>query len=148
MAEINTSRTYANLLCAVAREMIASRRYLVSARMAEEDDQRQAAVLFRYISARRNSHAEAHLRQLDALEGVGARQGADAAIEHLKASIAHARHEYAVTYPEMARTARDEGFDEIADWFERVAEANRAQACRFEQVLEQATQSQPVGFGT
>src|SRR5689334_13155349 len=46
MAETTTSRTYANLLCAVAREMIASRRYLACASVAEEEDRREAAVLF------------------------------------------------------------------------------------------------------
>ena len=148
MAEITASRTYSNLLCAVAHEVIASRRYLVFACVAEEEDQRQAAVLFRKMSARRNSNAEAHLRLLDALEDAGAHHGTGAAVAHLKVSIAHALHEYAVMYPGMARTARDEGFDEIADWFEMVAEASRARACRFEQVLEQATQSQSVGFGT
>ena len=147
MAEFTTSRTYANLLCAIAHEMIASRRYLVFARVAEEEDRQQAAVLFRYISARRKSHAEAHLRLLDALDDARAHHGSSTAIEHLKASIANAFHEYAVTYPGMASTARDEGFDEIADWFDRAAEASRAQACRFEQALE-ATQLKSVGFGT
>ncbi len=147
MAEFTTSRTYANLLCAIAHEMIASRRYLAFARVAEEEDQQQAAVLFRYISTRRKSHAEAHLRLLDALEDARALQSSDTAIEHLKASIAHAFQEYAVTYPGMARTARDEGLDEIADWFDLVAEARRAQACRFEHALE-ATQLKSVGFGT
>src|SRR5215813_13117420 len=40
MAETTTGRTYANLLCAVAREMIASRRYLACASVAEEEDRR------------------------------------------------------------------------------------------------------------
>ena len=147
MAETTTSRTYANLLCAVAREMMASRRYLACASVAEEEDRRETAVLFRYISTRRKSHAEAHLQMLDALENARAHKGSDTASEHLKVSIAHALHESTVTYPKMARTARDEGFDEIAGWFDALAEASRAQACRFEQALE-ATQSQSVGFGT
>lgn len=147
MAEIITSRTYANLLSAFAHEMIDSRRYLVFASVAEGEDRQHAALLFRYIAARRKSHAEAHLRLLDALDDASAPHGSGTAIEHLKASIARALHEYTVTYPGMARTARDEGFDEIADWFDMVADASRAQARRFEQVIE-ATQSQSVGFGT
>lgn len=147
MAETTTSRTYANLLCALAHEMIASRRYSIFARVAEEEDRREEAVLFRYFSTRRKSHAEAHLRLLDALDDACEQHGSGTAIEHLKVSIAHALHASTVSYPAMARMARDEGFDEIAGWFDRVAEARRAQAHRFEQALE-ATQSQSVGFGT
>ena len=34
-------------------------------------------------------------------------------------------------YPSMARTARDEGLDEIADWFETLAKAEKSHAGRF-----------------
>jgi rubrerythrin len=39
-------------------------------------------------------------------------------------------------YPGMAKTARDEGFDEIADWFETLAKAERSHANRFTKALE------------
>ena len=38
-------------------------------------------------------------------------------------------------YPGMAKTARDEGFDEIADWFETLAKAEKAHAGRFTALL-------------
>ena len=38
--------------------------------------------------------------------------------DNLKAAIAGETHEYTDMYPGMAKSARDEGFDEIADWFE------------------------------
>ena len=45
-------------------------------------------------------------------------------------------HEYTDMYPGMAKTARDEGFDEIADWFETLAKAERSHANRFTKALE------------
>ena len=46
-------------------------------------------------------------------------------------------HEYTDMYPGMARTARDEGFDEIADWFETLAKAERSHANRFQKALNE-----------
>ena len=45
-------------------------------------------------------------------------------------------HEYTDMYPGMAKTARDEGFDEVADWFETLAKAERSHANRFTKALE------------
>jgi rubrerythrin len=36
----------------------------------------------------------------------------------------------------MAKTARDEGFSEIADWFETLAKAEKSHAGRFEEGLK------------
>ena len=40
-------------------------------------------------------------------------------------------------YPGMARTAREEGFEEIADWFETLAKAERSHAGRFQKALNE-----------
>ena len=45
-------------------------------------------------------------------------------------------HEYTDMYPGMAKTARDEGFDEIADWFETLAKAERSHANRYKKALD------------
>ena len=42
---------------------------------------------------------------------------------NLASAVAGETHEYTDMYPGMAKTARDEGFDEIADWFETLAKA-------------------------
>ena len=55
---------------------------------------------------------------------------------NLKASIAGETHEYTDMYPGMAKSARDEGFDEIADWFETLAKAERSHANRFQKALD------------
>ena len=56
--------------------------------------------------------------------------------DNLKAAIAGETHEYTDMYPGMARTAREEGFEEIADWFETLAKAERSHAGRFQKALD------------
>ena len=50
---------------------------------------------------------------------------------NLKAAIAGETHEYTDMYPGMAKNAREEGFSEIADWFETLAKAEKSHAGRF-----------------
>ena len=56
--------------------------------------------------------------------------------DNLKAAIAGETHEYTDMYPGMAKSARDEGFDEIADWFETLAKAEKSHAGRFQKALD------------
>ena len=57
--------------------------------------------------------------------------------DNLKAAIASGdRCDYADMYPGMARTARDEEFEEIADWFETLAKAEKAHRGRFQKPLD------------
>ena len=54
---------------------------------------------------------------------------------NLRAAVAGETHEYTDMYPGMAKNARDEGFAEIADWFETLAKAEKAHAGRFQALL-------------
>ena len=56
--------------------------------------------------------------------------------ENFKASIEGETYEYTQMYPGFAKTARDEGFTEIAEWFETLARAEKSHAGRFGQGLE------------
>ena len=56
--------------------------------------------------------------------------------DNLKAVGAGETHEYTDMYPGMAKSARDEGFDEISDWFETLAKAERSHANRFQKALD------------
>jgi len=55
---------------------------------------------------------------------------------NLKAAVAGETHEYTDMYPGMAKSAREESFDEIADWFETLAKAERSRANRFQKTLD------------
>jgi rubrerythrin len=50
---------------------------------------------------------------------------------NLKSAIHGETYEYTDMYPGMAKTAREEGFSEIADWFETLAKAEKSHAGRF-----------------
>ena len=56
--------------------------------------------------------------------------------KNLKAAVAGETHEYTDMYPGMAKAARDEGFTEIADWFETLAKAEKSHAGRFQKLLD------------
>jgi rubrerythrin len=56
--------------------------------------------------------------------------------KNLVAAVAGETHEYTDMYPGMAKTARQEGFDEIADWFETLAKAEKSHAGRFQKALD------------
>ena len=57
-------------------------------------------------------------------------------LNNLKSAVAGETHEYTDMYPGMAKSARDEGFDEIADWFETLAKAERSHANKFQKALD------------
>jgi rubrerythrin len=138
------SRTAANLAHAFCNETRDARRYLALAAVAERDGHDRLAALFRSLAQRRDANAEGHLDALSAHDESGDADTAD----NLRTAIAGALHDDADLYPGMARTARDEGFDDIADWFETVAKSRRSHAQRFQRVLDRLTQSSVVGFGT
>ncbi len=55
--------------------------------------------------------------------------------ENLASAAASEAHESGDMYPHMAKTARDEGHDEVADWFETLAKAERSHANRYAKAL-------------
>ena len=56
--------------------------------------------------------------------------------QNLTAAVAGETHEYTDMYPGMAKQAREEGFDEIANWFETLAKAERSHANRYTKALD------------
>ena len=56
--------------------------------------------------------------------------------DNLKAAVAGETYEYTDMYPGMAKTAREEGFGEIANWFETLAKAEKSHAGRFQKFLD------------
>ncbi len=130
------TKTHINLKEAFAGESQANRRYLYFAKRADVEGQPDIAGLFRDTAEGETGHAHGHLDYLREVgdPATGLPMGDTAT--NLKASIAGETHEYTDMYPGMARTARDEGFDEIADWFETLARAEKSHAGRFTKGLE------------
>ena len=136
MADLKGTKTHVNLKEAFAGESQANRRYLYFAKQADIEGYPDIAGLFRDTAEGETGHAHGHL---DYLKDVGD-PATDLPIgdteENLKAGIAGETHEYTDMYPGMAKTARDEGFSEIADWFETLAKAEKSHAGRFEEGLK------------
>lgn len=145
MAAISGHRTEADLLRAFACETLASRRYLAFAARSDEEGHERAAVVLRHVAQRRANHAAEHLKTLDGVEDAVAGRSAGDTRDNLHAAIVREQHKHSDWYAGMARTARDEGFDEIADWFETLAKACRSHAMRFQRALETLDER---GFGT
>jgi rubrerythrin len=134
--ELKGSRTENNLKAAFAGESQANRRYLYFAAKADVEGQNDVAAVFRSTAEGETGHAHGHLEYLESCGDPATGLTFGASRDNLKTAIAGETHEYTDMYPGMAKTARDEGFDEIADWFETLAKAERSHANRFQRALD------------
>jgi rubrerythrin len=136
MAVTKGSKTHQNLKDAFAGESQANRRYLYFARQADIEGYPDVGGLFRDTAEAETGHAHGHL---DFLKPVG-----DPATDkpigptdlNLAAAVAGETYEYTEMYPGMARSARDEKFDDVAEWFETLAKAEKSHAGRFQSALD------------
>src|ERR1700759_5872249 len=131
------SKTEQNLKDAFAGESQATGRYLYFAAKADVEGQNDVAALFRSTAEGETGHAHGHLEFLEAVGDPATGLPIGGTPPNLKAAIAGETHEYTDMYPGMARTAREEGFEEIADWFETLAKAERSHAGRFQKALNE-----------
>ena len=139
MSSLKGSKTHQNLKDAFAGESQANRRYLYFAKVADIEGYPEVAGNFRETAEGETGHAHGHL---DYLKPVGD-PATDLPIGDTAQNLASAVHgetyEYTDMYPGMAKTAREEGFSEIADWFETLAKAEKSHAGRFQTFLDDLT---------
>ena len=137
MTTLKDSKTAENLKAAFAGESQANRRYLYFAQKADVEGYPDVAALFRSVAEGETGHAFGHFDFLadgvgDPVTGVPVGSTED----NLRSAIEGETYEYTEMYPGFARTAREEGFDPIAEWFETLARAEKSHADRFSQGLE------------
>ena len=130
------SKTEGNLKDAFSGESQANRRYLYFAGKADVEGFNDVAAVFRSTAEGETGHAHGHLDYLKAVGDPATGLPIGSTAENLKAAIAGETHEYTDMYPGMAKSARDEGFREIADWFETLAKAERSHAGKFQRTLD------------
>jgi rubrerythrin len=130
------TKTHQNLKDAFAGESQANRRYLYFANKADVEGHTEVASLFRSTAEGETGHAHGHLDYLAQVGDPATDLPIGSSEQNLKAAVAGETHEYTDMYPGMAKTARDEGFDEIADWFETLAKAERSHANKFQKALD------------
>jgi rubrerythrin len=133
---LNESKTAQNLRIGFANEAQANRRYLYFARQADIEGYPEIAGLFRDTAEGETSHAIGHLGLLKTVGDPVTGMPIGDTHSHLQNAIAGETEESSKTYPEMARVAREEGFEEIARWFESLARAEKNHAERFRRGLE------------
>ena len=137
MKALKGTKTHENLKNAFAGESQANRRYLYFANKADVEGHPDIAALFRSTAEGETGHAHGHLEYLEQVGDPATGLPIGPTIDNLKSAVAGETHEYTDMYPGMAKDARNEGFDEIADWFETLAKAERSHANRYQKALDE-----------
>jgi len=137
MAELKGSKTEQNLKDAFAGESQANRRYLYFAKVADVEGYADVAGLFKDTADGETGHAHGHLDFLKKVGDPATGKPIGATDKNLAAAVAGETYEYTEMYPGMAKTAREEGFDDIAEWFETLAKAEKSHAGRFQKALDE-----------
>ena len=122
MSDLKGTKTAQNLKDAFSGESQANRRYLYFAQKADVEGA--------------TGHAHGHLEYLEEVGDPATGEPMGETEANLKSAIHGETHEYTDMYPSMARTAREEGFDEIGDWFETLAKAEKSHAGKFQRTLD------------
>jgi rubrerythrin len=136
MPQLKGSKTHQHLKDAFAGESQANRRYLYFANKADVEGYPEVAALFRSTAEGETGHAHGHLDYLAQVGDPATDLPIGDSAANLKSAVAGETHEYTDMYPGMAKDARGEGFDEIADWFETLAKAERSHANKFQKALD------------
>lgn len=133
---LHGSQTEANLRVAFARESEANRRYHYFAQKADIEGYPEAAALFRSIAESETGHAFGHLDFLSDVGDPMTGEPIGSTEDNLKSAIVGETYEHTEMYPNFSDTARAEGFEEIAEWMETLARAEKSHAGRFSEGLD------------
>jgi rubrerythrin len=141
--DLRGTKTLENLREAFTRESRDNRRLLYFATKADVEGLPEIASLFRSVAEGETMHAFGHLDflwELGEWTGLGE---TSAAVGCLKAKLKLEVFEHTQMYPGFARTARGEGFDEVAEWFEVLIRSERSHAEHFARAVEMLTAGTP-----
>ena len=130
------TKTHENLKAAFAGESQANRRYLWMAKKADIEGHPEIAGNFRETAEGETGHAHGHLDYLKVAGDPATGLPIGDTEQNLASAVAGETYEYTDMYPGFAKTAREEGFDEVADWFETLAKAEKSHAGRFQSLLD------------
>ena len=130
------SQTLEHLKAAFAGESPANRRYLYFAKVADIEGYPDIAGNFRDTADGETGHAHGHLDYIKKVGDPATGLPIGDTLENLAAAVAGETYEYTEMYPGMAKTAREENHDDIADWFETLAKAEKSHAGRFQSLLD------------
>ncbi len=132
MAKLEGTKTHQNLKDAFAGESQANRRYLYFAKVADVEGYPEVAGLFKDTADGETGHAHGHLDYLKQVGDPATGLPIGDTAKNLKSAVAGETHEYETMYPGFAKAAREEGFADVAEWFETLAKAEKSHAGRFQ----------------
>ncbi|MGV8119985.1 MAG: rubrerythrin [Candidatus Xenobiia bacterium LiM19] len=135
MGKLKGTKTEKNILTAFAGESQARNRYTYFASKARNEGYSQISAAFEETANQEKEHAK---RLFKFLEGGEAEVMAafpagviGSTAENLKASAAGENHEHTSMYPEFAKVATEEGFNDIAEAFLKIAVAEKQHEKRY-----------------
>ncbi|AWR96307.1 rubrerythrin [Acidianus sulfidivorans JP7] len=138
MKSLKGTKTEENLKNGFIGESMANRRYLYFAKKADEEGYPELAALFRSIAEGETAHAFGHLdfiRQGDSVDPATGKP-IKTIEDMLQSAVAGETYEFTQMYPGFAKEAREEGFDEVAEWFETLARAEKSHAAKYTDALK------------
>lgn len=147
MPDLAGTKTHDNLKEAFAGESQANRRYLYFARRADIEGYSDVATLFRDTAEGETGHAFGHMDFLSEVGDPATDEPVGTTAKNLASAVAGETYEFTAMYPGFAKTAREEGFDEIADWFATLARAEKTHAGRFKRGLEKVLEEDTTEAG-
>ena len=141
---LNGTKSHDNLKNAFASESQANRRYLYFARVADIEGYPDVGGLFRDTSEAETGHAFGHLDFLKEVGDPCTGVPIGTTEKNLKSAVESETYEYTEMYPGFAKTARAEGFAELAEWFETLAKAEKSHAERFSTGIDRIAGKEPA----
>ena len=136
MPTLSGTKTHENLKEAFAGESQANRRYLYFARQAKLEGHPEIEDLFQETAKGETGHAFGHMDFLSEVGDPATGEPVGDTAKNLASAVAGETYEFTAMYPGFAKTAREEGFEEIADWFATLARAEKTHAGRFKRGLD------------
>ena len=127
--ELKGSQTEKNLMAAFAGESQARNKYTYYASQAKKDGYEQIAAIFEETAANEKEHAKLWFKQLHGGK-------VPTTIENLKDAASGENYEWTEMYEEFARTAKEEGFDQIAFLFEEVGKIEKHHEERYLKLID------------
>jgi len=127
MPKLKGSKTEENLRTAFSGESQARNKYTYFAGVAKKEGYEQIAAIFEETAENEKAHAKMWFKHLSALGDTK---------ENLKSAAAGEHYEWAEMYKEFAKTAKEEGFDEIAFQMEKIAAIEKHHEERYLKLLE------------
>jgi rubrerythrin len=141
--------TIQNLAKAFVGESQARNRYTFYAKIAKKEGLEQISEIFLTTAENEREHAkwlfklinELNEKENEALDEISITAGVPTTlgntVQNLKAAIAGENYEYTQMYPEFAKTAEEEGLDEIATRLKAIAKAENHHKERYKKLLEE-----------